>query len=164
MHDKYLMRGSFGMPYEFMWANPYQPGLSYYHVPLVYYAPEYGRLFIRSTWDDDADWFGAFDGILQKFGDGGPAPIDGGKAQAPLAMKEATIYFAAATPKLQVSLEEPQPIFLAGLEPKRLYQVEVDDEEMFEAAADVAGILELENVPAAKAIGVRIRPAPGAAN
>ena len=36
MHDKYLMRGAFGIPYEFLWANPYQPGLSYYHVPLVF--------------------------------------------------------------------------------------------------------------------------------
>ncbi len=32
MNDRFLMRGPFGSPYEFMWANPYQPGLSYYHV------------------------------------------------------------------------------------------------------------------------------------
>src|SRR5579871_3150488 len=55
MHDKYLMRGAYGTPYEFLWANPYQPGLSYYHVPLVFYAPERGRLFIRSSWEDSAD-------------------------------------------------------------------------------------------------------------
>ena len=34
MNDRFLMRGMFGIPYEFLWANPYQPGLSYYHVPL----------------------------------------------------------------------------------------------------------------------------------
>ena len=70
MHDKYLMRGAFGTPYEFLWANPYQPGLSYYHVPLVFYAPERGRLFIRSSWDDAAEWFGVFDGVMQVFADG----------------------------------------------------------------------------------------------
>jgi len=29
MNDRFLMRGTFGIPYEFLWANPYQPGLSY---------------------------------------------------------------------------------------------------------------------------------------
>ncbi len=164
MHDKYLMKGSFGLPYEFIWANPYQPGLSYYHVPLVYYAPEYGRLFIRSSWDDDADWFAAFDGIFQKFGDGGPVIIDASKPQAPLPMKEATIFFARGEPKFQIKLEEPQALFLTGLDPQRVYQVEVDDEEMFEAPADRAGILELDFVPAAKPIGIRIRPLARATN
>src|SRR5205085_8284602 len=37
MNDNFLMRGPFGIPYEFLWANPYQPGLSYYHVPLVFH-------------------------------------------------------------------------------------------------------------------------------
>ena len=25
MNDQFLMRGTFGIPYEFLWANPYQP-------------------------------------------------------------------------------------------------------------------------------------------
>jgi len=33
MNDNFLLRGTFGAPYEFFWANPYQPGLSYYHAP-----------------------------------------------------------------------------------------------------------------------------------
>ena len=37
MHDHFMLRGTFGAPYEFLWANPYQPGLSYYHVPLIYH-------------------------------------------------------------------------------------------------------------------------------
>jgi len=48
MHDQFMLRGTFGAPYEFLWANPYQPGLSYYLVPLVYHNPisessSYGR-------------------------------------------------------------------------------------------------------------------------
>ena len=35
MNDRFLMRGALGISYELMWANPYQPGLSHYHVPLV---------------------------------------------------------------------------------------------------------------------------------
>ena len=43
MHDHFMLRGTFGAPYEFLWANPYQPGLSYYHVPLVYHNPDSGQ-------------------------------------------------------------------------------------------------------------------------
>ncbi len=67
MHDKFILRSTFGAPYEFLWANPYLPGLSYYHVPLVYHNPDFGRLFIRSSWDDGAEWFGAYDGTMQFF-------------------------------------------------------------------------------------------------
>jgi hypothetical protein len=34
-NDRFLMRGTYGIAYELLWANPYQPGLSYYHVPLA---------------------------------------------------------------------------------------------------------------------------------
>ena len=30
MHDSFMLKSTFGAPYEFLWANPYQPGLSYY--------------------------------------------------------------------------------------------------------------------------------------
>jgi hypothetical protein len=165
MHDKYLMRSAFGTPYEFLWANPYQPGLSYYHVPLVFYAPEFGRLFIRSSWEDSAEWFGHFDGVMQSFGDGRVTMIDQQHPPAKLEMTEAVICFGKTDGKFQVNLEEAQPVFILGLEPKGIYQVEVDDEEMAEFAADPTGILELDDVPSGKPIGVRIvgqasRPVP----
>jgi len=157
MHDKYLMRSAFGTPYEFLWANPYQPGLSYYHVPLVFYAPEFGRLFIRSNWEDSAEWFGHFDGVMQSFGDGRVTAIDPQRPPSQMDLTEAVICFGKTAPKFQVNLEEAQPLFIVGLEPKRIYQVEVDDEEMAEFTADPAGILELDDVPFGKPVGVRIR-------
>ncbi len=39
MRDRFIMRGSFGSVYEFLWANPYQPGLNYDHAPLVFHEP-----------------------------------------------------------------------------------------------------------------------------
>jgi hypothetical protein len=157
MHDKYLMRSAFGTPYEFLWANPYQPGLSYYHVPLVFYAPEFGRLFIRSNWEDSAEWFGHFDGVMQSFGDGRVTMIDPQRPPGQMDLTEAMICFATTAGKFQFNLEEGQPVFIVGLEPKRIYQVEVDDEEMAEFAADPTGILELDDVPSGKPVGVRIR-------
>lgn len=157
MHDKYLMRGAFGTPYEFLWANPYQPGLSYYHVPLIFYAPEFGRLFIRSSWEDTAEWFGQFDGVMQSFRDGRVTAIDPQHPPGQMDLTEAVICFGKTAAKFQFNPEETQPVFIVGLEPKRIYQVEVDDEEMAEFATDVSGILELDDVPSGKPIGVRLK-------
>jgi hypothetical protein len=157
MHDKYLMRGALGTPYEFLWANPYQPGLSYYHVPLIFYAPEFGRLFIRSSWEDSSQWFGQFDGAMQSFGDGHVTVIDLQRVSGQMDLTEAVICFGKTSARFHFNLEEAQPVFIVGLEPKRTYQVEVDDEEMAEFATDLSGILELDAVPAGKPIGVRIK-------
>ena len=54
MQDRFLMRGALGILYEFMWANPYQPGLSYFQMPLVYHDADSGHVFARSSWDEDA--------------------------------------------------------------------------------------------------------------
>ena len=50
MQDRFLMRGGWGV-YEFLWANPYQPGLSYFHMPLVFHEVATGHLFARTSWD-----------------------------------------------------------------------------------------------------------------
>ncbi len=82
MHDRYILHSTFGAPYEFLWANPYQPGLSYYHVPLVYHNPDFGRLFIRSNWEDGARWFGDFDGVMQLFEAGKVSVLDPARTRA----------------------------------------------------------------------------------
>lgn len=156
-HDLFLMRGSFGIPYEFLWANPYQPGLSYYHVPLVYYNPEFGRLFIRSSWDDLALWFGSFDGVMQLFQDGHVTELNPRLTQAPLALTEALVCFGHSTRKFEVTLDEEQAVFIVGLEAHHTYAVEVDDEEMFEAVTDAGGVLALLDVPRGRQVGVRLK-------
>jgi len=159
MHDHFVLRGPFGAPYEFLWANPYQPGLSYNLVPLVYHNADFGKLFVRSTWDEDAQWFGLFDGMMQIFADGHPSLVNPRLDSAPISLTSATLCFAQRQRKFRLSLEEDELVFLLGLQPKRTYQVEIDDEEMFETQADAGGILELD-VPHGKPIGVRIREAP----
>ena len=154
MHDKFMLRSTFGAPYEFLWANPYLPGLSYYHVPLVYHNPDFGRLFIRSSWDDGATWFGAFDGITQLFADGRLQQPGAG----PLSMEQAVVCFAKSGDRFTVKPgEDEDAVFIVGLEPRKAYEVEIDDEEMREAQADAGGILELE-VPKGKMVGIRWRP------
>jgi hypothetical protein len=94
---------------------------------------------------------------MQSFGDGRVTAIDPQRPPAQMDLTEAVICFGKTSGKFQVNLEEAQPLFIVGLEPKRVYQVEVDDEEMAEVAADPTGILELDDVPSGKPVGVRIR-------
>jgi len=165
MHDNFMLRGTFGAPYEFLWANPYQPGLSYYLVPLVYHNPDSGKLIVRSSWEDDARWFGYFDGVAQMFADGRLTTVNPRSIMAPIQLEEAVVCLGPGARKFRVTLDEEEAAFIVGLEPRRTYQVEIDDEEVFEAVTDPGGILELD-LPHGKEVGVRIRetpplPAPG---
>jgi hypothetical protein len=156
MHDKFILKGTFGAPYEFLWANPYQPGLSYYHVPLIYHNSDFGRLFIRSSWEPDATWFGYFDGTLQMFSEGHPTSMNGQLNAPPISLQEAWLCFAQRLRKWKLAVDEEEAVFVLGLTPKKTYQVEVDDEEVFEAAADAGGILMID-LPHGKTTGFRIR-------
>ena len=75
---------------------------------------------------------------------------------AAVSINEAMICFAQQHPQVPLKLEEEEAVFIVGLEPQHTYQVEIDDEEMFEAEADSGGILELD-VPRGKPVGVRIK-------
>ena len=156
MHDRFMLRGTFGAPYEFLWANPYQPGLSYYHVPLIYHNADFGKLFVRSSWEDDAEWFGYFDGAMQMFSQGRMSALSAQLNAPPISLTEAMICFAQRARKFQLKLDEEEAVFILGLQPGRTYQVEIDDEEVFEADSDRGGILELD-VPRGKPVGVRIK-------
>ncbi|MGA2723648.1 MAG: hypothetical protein ABSG79_14695 [Bryobacteraceae bacterium] len=159
MHDQFMLRGTFGAPYEFLWANPYQPGLSYYLAPLVYHNPDSGRLFIRSSWEDDARWFAYFDGGAQMFADGHLTVVNPRSVAAPISLGEAVVCLGPCARKFRVKLEEEEAAFVVGLDPRRTYQVEIDDEEVLEAVTDAGGIIELD-LPHGKEVGVRIREAP----
>ena len=156
MDDHFLMRGTFGIVYEFLWANPYQPGLSYYHVPLIFHDELRGRLFIRSSWDESASWLGVFDGEAQLFQDGKVTVLNPQITAGPFPMTEAIVYFGSGSMKFKVKLDEEEAVFLIGLKPQQSYDIELDDREMYEATADNGGIIALP-VPRKKEIGVRLR-------
>jgi hypothetical protein len=158
MNDRFLMRGTFGLPYELLWANPYQPGLSYYHVPLAIHDAIGGQLFVRSTWEDDASWLGFFDGQLQLFAEGGVTQIDPALAHDPMDIEEATVFFGRNANRFRVPTRKTEEafddVFIVGLEARKPYHVEVDGEEMAEYLADPGGIIYLPSIPAG--VGVRL--------
>jgi hypothetical protein len=160
MHDRYMMRSTFGAPYEFLWANPYQPGLSYTLVPLVYHNADFGKLFVRSSWEEGARWFGYFDGVMQIFENGQRGFVNAQRVKEPMQLKEALICFAQSTQKFRLKLDEEQAVFILGLQPRRTYDVEIDDQEMVEMDTDPGGILVFPDLPHGKEVGLRLHEAP----
>jgi len=159
MHDNFMLRSTLGTPYEFMWANPYHPGLAYYLAPLVYHDELFGRLFIRSSWDESARWLGFFDGQLQLFENGSVTALNPALAAEPMSLDTAVVFFGKNAQKFQTILDQDEEVFVLGLKPRRTYQIEVDDEEMTEKKTDGGGILEMK-LPHKVQIGVRVREAP----
>lgn len=148
IHDRFSMMTPFGAPYEFLWANPYQPGLSYFQLPLVYHDANTGVLFARSSWDDDADWFGLYGGAAEVFQDG---RADRFSAGAPLHLGDATVIAGHLPMKFQTG----GTVLIVGLKPNAKYLVETDDEELREITTDRVGTLVLE-YPADRKAGVRV--------
>jgi hypothetical protein len=140
-HDRLAMKGTLGAPYEFLWMNPYQPGLSFYHMPLRYHDERTGRLFLRSSWDEDATWLGYFDRQVQLFESGKIQLVSLQARNAPLIIGDQLL--VAGKPKMQLTLEAdgPSTLFVLGLKPRATYWIEVDDEELAEEHTDSGGIL-----------------------
>lgn len=159
IQDRFLMRGAFGATYEFLWANPYQPGLSYFHLPLIFHDPHSGALFVRSSWEEDAVWFGLFQGEAQLFQDGKITVLTGKGSPSSRPIEIGNTSILAARHPLKFTIGN-QSIFVVGLNPHHRYLIEVDDEEMREEEADAAGTLELRFPPERNA-GVRIKEAKG---
>jgi len=155
MQDRFLMKGGLGAIYEFLWANPYQPGLSYFHIPLVFHEASTGHVFARTSWDEDATWVGYFDGRLQMFADGHIQTLRAGAATKPVRIGDALLISAENkdTAKFRATAEA---VFVLNLVPRSTYEVEIDDQEMSEAATDVGGTLVL-SFPENADAGVRIR-------
>ncbi|MBZ5591315.1 MAG: hypothetical protein LAP39_03700 [Acidobacteriia bacterium] len=158
MHDNFMLRSTLGAPYEFLWANPYHPGLSYYLTPLVFHDELFGRLFVRSSWDESARWLGYFDGELQLFDNGTVTVINAQLASEPMSLDTAVVFFGKNAKKFQTILNEDEEAFVLGLKPHCTYAIEVDDEEMTEGTTDAGGILPLK-LPHKVQTGVRLHEA-----
>lgn len=55
MEDSQMLRDGPGVAYEFLWADPYLPGVAYQNMDPWIYDPT-GRLFARTDWERDACW------------------------------------------------------------------------------------------------------------
>jgi hypothetical protein len=156
MNDRFLLRDPLGAPYEFLWANPYQPGLSYQTLPLVYHDRTTGDVFARTGWDEEATWIGYFEGGLQRFRAGGVELLRRGAVIAPLRVGPALITSVADSAEIRLRIDAPV-LFVLGLRPGAEYGVEIDDQELDFLTTDGSGTLVVNTAPDTDA-GVRIYP------
>lgn len=165
MQDRFLLRGALGAPYEFLWANPYLPGLSFDYMPDLYHAP--GRLFVRSSWDENAVWFGLWDSEMQLYKDGKRFAITPNSAHPSVDLGPVRVFFGGPATHFETgwwirpdedTKAVEQVAFVVGLQPSSSYDVEVDGEQMDDAESDRAGILEIHFRPDHKA-AVRLHKA-----
>jgi hypothetical protein len=158
MQDRYIMRDPLGSLYEFLWANPYQPGLSYALLPLVFHDAATGHVFARTSWDEDATWIGYFEGHLQVFRDGKLETLRSGASTKPVRVGDVVLLSAPApatdgTVRFEAATEVT---VVLGLSPRSSYDVEIDDQELAEGATDAGGALVVALPPETRA-GVRVR-------
>ena len=157
IQDRFSMMTPLGAPYEFLWANPYQPGLSFYQLPLVFHDPNSGALFVRSGWDEDAGWFGLYAGEAELFHDGRVTVVNQGapasSTPSPLHLGDASVILGRVP--FRFSMDDGGTVLVIGLKPRQKYLLEVDDEEMREVSTDRAGSFVLQ-YPAGRAAGIRV--------
>jgi len=138
LRDRFILRGSFGVPYEFLWANPYQPGLPFEKLPLSYHDARTGMLLMRSSWEDDAIWLCVRADVMQIFRDGQIRP---GSLKDPLEIGGAMVLPGSASNRdFRLAPTAPEQWYLLGLKHNTTYDVEIDYEEMTDISTDRAGI------------------------
>ena len=145
LHDRFILHSALGAPYEFLWANPYQPGLSFYHLPLSIHDPQGGRLFLRSSWDEDATWLGYFDGELQVFSDGKIRQVPLQAQQKIITVGSDAVMPGKPTMRFSIPADGPATVYVIGLKPRHRYSIEIDEEELDEESTDPAGTLALKS-------------------
>lgn len=158
MHDRFELETALGAPYEFLWANQYQPGLSYDHAGLLFYDAFYGHFSVRSDWDDSASWLGVVDGEVQFAKGRGVKVLDPRGQPSQLEVGPAILFFSRGNGSFHARPQNGRQVFVFGLEPGRKYRLEVDGRKPLECPADPSGIL-LVNLPPAANTGFRLRAA-----
>jgi hypothetical protein len=123
----------------------------------VFHDPNSGALFVRSAWDEDADWFGLYGGKAELFHEGRVTVINqdasGSSAPKPMLLGDASVILGRIP--FRFSMEGGGMLLVIGLRPRQKYLVETDDEEMREIPTDRAGTFVLQ-YPAGRVAGLRV--------
>ena len=150
-HDAYVLRDPYGAVYEFIWINPYLPGLSYSNSPPVAHDEIRGRVFARQGWSEEDVWAGYLDGELQVYGDGQRMVIGPQAKQAPLEFPGAAVALARLPLKFEVEVpraagaRDDRAIYVVGLREGETYDVKVNRSRFRPYLAGPGGIVVIRN-------------------
>ncbi len=152
--DSYLLRSPMAAPYEFLWGNPYLPGLTPQSAPTLAHDPVRGRLYARADWQRPTTWIGYADGRLEILSGGRVAASDSLEGLAPLYFPDAVV--VPVRPPARVTLSwlpagEPAPeqakIYIIGLRAGETYGLKVGRRPPRLVDAGPGGILVLRSDP-----------------
>ena len=146
-HDAYTLYTPLGAVYEFLWVNPYLPGLSYFSAPLVFHDEFEGRVYARTGWQEEDLWAGYFDGRLLIVADGEEHVIEPTDKQAPLVFPGGAMLFGKPPLSFDRVVPEGKAIYVVGLEEGRSYEVRVNRSRARYQQAGKGGILVIDNRP-----------------
>ncbi len=146
-HDLYRLRSVTGAVYEYLWMNPYQPGLSYYSAPLFLYDELSGDLVARSSWDDDAAWVGYLEGELQLWADGQRSLVGATPPGQPIVFPMLAVARVTGEADFRVRVPEGSDVFLVGLEAGKTYWVAMGEAKAVPRVAEAGGVLPLKVEP-----------------
>ena len=173
--DNYRLQSPLFAPYEFLWVNPYLPGLTARSAPLVAYDPVRGRLYGRRSWDRPTTWVGFADRRLEVLDEGGLSSASTLGGLPPMYFPEAVLVPVEPPARIFLKWEPPgqEPpenawIFLLGLRPFETYGLKVGRREARLVEAGAGGVVVLRADPTTmkrdridlrKRVRVEVRPA-----
>lgn len=132
--DAHTLRGVYGAPYEFLWLNPYLPGLSPTSGPQSAYDPTRGRFFARSGWGADGLWLGFFNGSLLRYEGGTLAPVEPDNRAEAIPFPGFAIALPEENAKFQAKILDGNPaygqfVYLLGMDDKRRYEIKIGNSD-----------------------------------
>lgn len=170
-NDSLTLTGLTGALYEFLWINPYLPGLSPSSGLLVGHDPVRGRIFARQGWEEGDLWLGYWDERLRLNAGGEQMEVSAADKQAPLLFPGVTVALPQMNTKMDVEIRESEAavfptIYLIGLKEGRGYNLRVQKGDWKLVTAERGGILRIRNtaekgstkVDFSKKVRVQIRP------
>ena len=151
-NDSFTLKGPLGAPYEFLWLNPYLPGLSASSGPETAHDPVRGRFFARKGFNVEDLWIAYGGGRFDLYADGEMAPIRPQDKQAPLSFAGSVVVLTEEEAKLELRIPAPRNyvsprIYLLGLREGRNYDIRLNKKSWLERQAERGGILVLHNDP-----------------
>ncbi len=158
MQDSFALTTDFGAVYEFIWANPYLPGLSYHHMPMSFYDAASGRIALRSSWNDDAQWLGQAGGELQLFSQGRTTVLNAAVRKAAMSVGPFRVFFGDLPSPLSLAADEAAAVVVLGAPASASYSVQTAKDHSYQASPDRCGNVLLE-IPAASPAIVKLVPA-----
>ncbi len=155
-NDSYSLRLPPGALYEFLWVNPYLPGIPPQSAPLLAHDTVRGRLFARGNWENDGLWMGYVDGRLEITAGGRVAPVSVADRQAPLLLPGAAVVPLNIPAKLTLALPKGEKnsmtngkVYLIGLNSGETYAIKINNRRPRLIEAGAGGIVIIHNDPGA---------------